>query len=360
MYKGKKNYDINVGIRADGNTDIGLGHIIRTMALANELKKRNCNVYYMIKNDVKALEILKENNFHVIPLEEDLKVDNEIQIVNETIEEYNIDIIICDASHIDQYYINKLNRGHRIVVIVDVLRDMEIDADVLINGGIYATDYQKKVEEYNRLTLLGPQYALLRRQFFLKKERSIKNKVLSVLITMGGSDVFGATSFFIKAISKYDSNLKINVVIGKSCKNTEEIKKITKNLPNITLHYAVDDMAKLMQENDLAISAGGTTLYELAAMGIPALIVTQAENQVLQTRRFSELGVNYYLGDVKELSEYNFLKVFAFITRSPSKRKEMSEKGQLYVDGKGVKRCTNNILNEYNRIVQQRLTKKGQ
>lgn len=346
--------EINIGIRADGNNQIGLGHIIRTMALANELKKRNCKIYYIIKNDINVIEILKENDFNYITLDVDLELKKEIQIVNRIMDKHNIDILIGDASYIEESYLKKLNKDNKVVVIIDVIRNMKLDVDIIINGGIYATQYEKEVEEYDTTILLGTKYTLLREQFSSIGIRNIKKNVSSILITMGGSDVFGSTPFFTRAINDFSSVLDINIIVGKSFKNTCEIEALANRLSNVNLYYDVKNMAELMKNNDLAISAGGTTLYELAAIGTPTLAVTQAENQILQTTRFHEMGIVRYLGDVKEIPQEKFLNVLEDTIIKVDKRKEMSKLGQSYVDGKGTKRCASIILKEYAKKVLNR------
>jgi UDP-2,4-diacetamido-2,4,6-trideoxy-beta-L-altropyranose hydrolase len=347
----KEEYKFNIGIRADGNNELGLGHIIRTMALAKEFQKRHCKVLYWIKKDSNVQQLLKSNNFDVVELDLDLSIEKEIQVLNKSGKENKIDVFIGDAKHINQKYLNKLDRTNKLVVLIDVLRDMKIDADLIINGGIYATEYQKEAQENNRNVLLGAKYNLLREQFNNCKARNIDKKVNNILITMGGSDVLGLTSTFIKYINEFNNKMKIEVVIGNSFVNHIGIKEIANKLPNVYLHYNVKNMAELMYRSDLAISAGGTTLYELSATGTPTLAVIQAENQVLQTNGFQQKGVIVNLGYGKEIERNIFLEEINVLIEDLDKRKTMSELGQIEVDGKGAERCFFRILEEYTRLI---------
>lgn len=341
---------LNIGIRADGNSQIGLGHIIRTMALAREFQKNNHGILYWVKENPVILKLLKQNNFDVLEIDSSLDINKETELINSTFKKNKIDIFIGDAAHIDQVYLDQLNRANKLVVLLDVLKDMKINADLIISGGIHAVDYQREAERFNRNVLLGSRYVLLREQFNNCKPRCINRKVSNVLITMGGADVQNLTPTFIRYISQINNDLMINVVIGNAFKNKVEISEIANKLSNVYLHHNVQNMADLMYENDIAISAGGTTLYELSATGTPTMAVIQAENQILQTTRFQNKGIVINLGYGDKLDKDVFADEFILIN-DWEKRKRMSALGQSEVDGKGVQRCYKSILKAFYKLI---------
>src|SRR5690606_26934651 len=108
---------------------------------------------------------------------------------------------------------------------------------------------------------LGTQYNLLREQFKNCKERIINKNLSNILITMGGSDVLDLTTTFIKYVNEFNERLNINVVVGPAFLDKKAIEKETYKLSNVTIYHSVKNMAKLMYDNDLAISSAGTTLY---------------------------------------------------------------------------------------------------
>jgi len=342
-----ENHKLKILVRADGDNRIGMGHIIRTMALAKEFMLRNCEVIYFVKEYNVVIDLLKENGFNTININCKTSLDKEIEIIEQVIIENKIDIFIGDAKHINQYYLNRVEHKCSYLVLIDVLGDMSIGADIIINGGIYVEQLEIKAKEYNRNTLLGTNYSLLREQFYECRQRHINRKVNNILITMGGADILELTPKILKYICDFNEELSIDVVVGYACCNKHEIEKVAYNKTNINLYYNVTNMAELMYKCDLAISAGGTTLYELAATGTPTIGIIQVENQILQTTKFEEKGLIINLGNGNELTKTKFLYTFKSLSNNYKKRKEMSKLGQMIIDGKGAKRCVDKILYEF-------------
>lgn len=342
---------LHVAIRADGNSKIGLGHIIRTMVLGNELKKNNCKVTYITQEYKETLDILKKNKFEVFNIKTNASAADEIYTINKFMKDNEIDIFIGDSFKIDKNYIAKIKKYDKFVVIIDNLRDMSLNADLIINGGIYAYKLAKDAERYKQKVLLGTKYFLIREQFANINKKFIKKEVKSILITMGGADPMNLTPKIIKMVSSINRNLKINVVVGNAFKNIKEIKDIDKNNSQIYLNYNVENMAELMYESNIAISAGGTTLYELAIVGTPSIVLIQAENQVLQSNIFNDEGIVLNLGYGDKVIELCFKQAFVKLINDYNKRKEMFKSGREILDSKGAKRCVEKILmmhREYN------------
>lgn len=347
--KKMKNLKLNIAIRADGNSRIGLGHIIRTMALGNEFKKNNCNVVYITKDNKDTLDILKKNEFDYFIVESNNSLKEEIDIVNEMMQD--CDIFIGDSFAINKKYIASIKKNKKFIVIIDNLRDMSVKADLIINGGIYAYSLAKNAVKFNQRILLGTEYLLIREQFTNSKKRDINKTVKNILVTMGGSDPLKQTPNIISVLGELEKNLKINVVIGNGFTNIEEIEKISKKNHRIVLHYNVENMANLMFQNDIAITAGGTTLYELAITGTPAIVLIQAENQVLPSTIFHDKGTIINLGYSDKVSELYFKEILIKLINDYDKRKEMSTIGQRILDGRGATRCVEEIFNIYNELI---------
>jgi spore coat polysaccharide biosynthesis predicted glycosyltransferase SpsG len=162
----------------------------------------------------------------------------------------------------------------------------------VINGNAYAGDLDYLSYYGDTEFLLGTDYLLLREEFRNLPEMEVRDKVHNILVTVGGYDMRNLTPKIIKALSELDldeindqyldkKNLHIDVVIGPSFDNIKEIvKAVQKSKLDISLNFNVKKMSKLMIKSDIAISSGGSTLYELAVTKTPALVLLQAENQV--------------------------------------------------------------------------------
>jgi spore coat polysaccharide biosynthesis predicted glycosyltransferase SpsG len=163
---------------------------------------------------------------------------------------------------------------------------------VVINGNVYAEDLDYESYYGDTEFRLGTDYLLLREEFRNLPEIEVRERVQNILVTVGGYDLRNLTLKIIEALDYIDfdeiedqyidkENLHIDVVIGPSFDNVKEIiAEVQKSSLDISLNFNVKKMSKLMLKSDIALSSGGSTLYELAVTKTPALVLLQAENQV--------------------------------------------------------------------------------
>ncbi|SDC92567.1 UDP-2,4-diacetamido-2,4,6-trideoxy-beta-L-altropyranose hydrolase [Halanaerobium congolense] len=281
-------------LRVDGGKDIGMGHIMRSMALANDLKKEKEveRVFYITKNDLSAVNKLKENDFEVITIEKDLSYDDEIKKVKEIIKKEKVNKLITDSYDIDQNYLIEVRKFVDRLITIHDFAPFAFPSDVVINGNVYAEDLDYQSYYGDTEFRLGTDYLLLREEFKNLPEIEVRDKVHNILITVGGYDTRNLTPKIIKALNSIDfdeiddqyidnENLHIDIVIGPSFDNIDQIvTEVEKSSLDISLNFNVKKMSKLMIKSEIAISSGGSTLYELAATKTPALVMLQAENQI--------------------------------------------------------------------------------
>lgn len=286
-----------VALRVDGGKNIGMGHIMRSMALANDLKKDEevDRVFYITKNDPSAVNKLKENEFEVITLDKDLSYGEEIEKVKEIIKKEEVNKLITDSYDIDQNYLIEMRKVVDKLVTIHDYAPFAFPSHVIINGNAYAEDLDYESYYGDTEFLLGTDYLLLREEFRNLPEIKIGDRVQNVLVTVGGYDLRNLTPKIIGALNSIDfdeiedqyidkENLHIDVVIGPSFDNVDQIvAEVEKSSLDISLNFNVKKMSKLMVKSDIAISSGGSTLYELAVTKTPALVLLQAENQVRVT-----------------------------------------------------------------------------
>jgi|Wag4MinimDraft_11_1082651.scaffolds.fasta_scaffold03760_3 UDP-2,4-diacetamido-2,4,6-trideoxy-beta-L-altropyranose hydrolase len=286
-----------VALRVDGGKEIGMGHIMRSMALASDLKKDEEveRVFYIIKNDSSAVNKLKENDFEVVTIEKTLTYEKEIEKVKEIIKKEKVNKLITDSYDIDQNYLIEMRKVVDKLVTIHDYAPFAFPSHVIINGNAYAEDLDYESYYGDTEFLLGTDYLLLREEFRNLPEIKIGDRVQNVLVTVGGYDLRNLTPKIIGALNSIDfdeiedqyidkENLHIDVVIGPSFDNVDQIvAEVEKSSLDISLNFNVKKMSKLMVKSDIAISSGGSTLYELAVTKTPALVLLQAENQVRVT-----------------------------------------------------------------------------
>lgn len=229
---------------------------------------------------------------------------------------------------------------------MDDLNSLEsYPSDIVINGNIYAEDLNYKATYGQTKFLLGTKYALLRKEFRNIPPKEIKDTAENILITMGGSDPSGFTLKILEII-KDRKDLKIDVVIGASFeeKLVNEINELIKRSGNISTYHDVNAeiMKELMIKADIAISAGGSTLYELAAAGVPTLVIIAADNQIRNVEYMSKAECIFNLGF--EVNKDIFRENFNKLLFDSVKRREMSSNGQKILNGEGAKLCANKII----------------
>lgn len=327
---------MRVLIRADGGKNIGMGHIMRTLTLAKELKKY-FNVEYLCRDGSKYSDgvhkvqisgfkanIIKENNL----LEE--------------LEKLKGDILITDSYDVDENYFLKTKEMFNKTIYID---DMGLysfeNLDMVINQNINAEDLNYDLTSKTKF-LLGCKYTILRDEFINLKPKLIKRKIRDIMITCGGSDPFLLTLKMLYYIK--DQQYNFHVAIGPAF-NEDYINKLRnyETYSNIFLYYNAD-MKAVMEKCDVCISAAGTTLYELCAVGIPSLSIIVAENQNKVADKFNLLKIIKSLGLHNDLNKEKILSEISVLNKDYSMRKEISEKSSRLVDGKGTSRIVEKIL----------------
>lgn len=316
---------VKIFIRADGGHGIGLGHAMRMLVLAKELSKNNKIIFvcrssnfqnrlkrikvnefsdYNLENDKYKAGIQKiiENRFEVLIISEKHIIEDILNLQNE----YKADLIITDSYDVDEEYFNKLKYSFRINGYMDDVNKCKMNVDFIINQNINAEDmnYKPNINENTKL-FLGTKYCLLREEFIKDyKKKQVKERAEDVLLTLGGMDNDNNTMKILKEIA--ECNLNIHVAIGSAFDNKlkGEIKELSKKYTNIR-SYENANMSALMKKCDIAISACGSTLYELCAINVPAIGIIIADNQQYAAEKMKKKSLIVETYHVHELEKVN-------------------------------------------------------
>lgn len=336
-------------IRADANSMIGSGHVMRCLSIAHALLSRGVDTTF-ITADRNSEELISRNGFSIICLDSDWNdLEEELQKLEEIILINRIDQMLIDSYYVTERYLEHLGKMIKIVYIDDINKFI-YPVDILINYNIYADRLINKEEyDHNRVKLLlGCEYTPLREEF-RGKRTIIKEKVSNILITTGGADTYNAAGNLLQFLYSTDQYSEINfhVVIGCFHQHKEKLEILAANFHNIILHYQVTEMSKLMVECDIAISAGGSTLYELCACAIPTISFSYADNQLDSVREFHKREIIYYAGDIradKDTCINHIVQRLHQLMTSAALRKNVSVRMSALVDGLGTTRIINEII----------------
>ena len=267
---------LNVYILTEAGKNIGFGHLMRMIAIYQAFEIKNIKPKFIINGDESVEEYLKETEYEIFNW-----IDNQKRLFDMI---KDADIAIIDSYLADLTFYEKISKLVNLPVYYDDNNRIEYPSGVVVNGNIHAKDldYPKR-DDINYL--LGLEYLPLRKEFWEVPEKKIKENVESIMITFGGDDFRNMTPKVLKLLAENYPNIKKNVIIGKGFKNIKEIEKASDE--NTALIYFPDaqKMKEVMLESDIAISAGGQTLYELAKVGVPTIAVIVADNQYLAAKK---------------------------------------------------------------------------
>jgi len=343
----------NVAFRVDGGPDIGMGHVMRCLALADEFSK-DYNIFFITKLEKSVIDKLKTTSYYWVPINVDINYSEEIKSVKKILKENKINIFIGDTYHshishdIDENYLLEIKKIVDKTVLISPKVSLKVLSDFVINGNTFAKELKYDTSNDDTKFLLGPEYALLRKDFQNLPDKDTNEKVKNIIITMGGSDPLNSTPKALKAIDKINNeDIHVDVVIGPAVYDQTNILKVIDRIEvEISLLFNPTNISKLMQKADLAISAGGGTLYELAATGTPAIVLLQAENQIPVAHSMEKEGTITVLGFGNQVEQEKLVESIKELMNDSERRAKMSRRGKKLIDGLGAKRCVDAILNK--------------
>jgi len=313
----------NVAFRVDASVEIGTGHVMRCITLADALKKKDIKSHFIMRKQYGDMANYTKNFGHEVTLlpnkdKSSSSVGNDVlekysswlganwiedaEEVISIVKNYNISWIITDHYGIDERWEKRVKQELDInIMIIDGLANRKHKCDALLDQS-YSEDgvgrWSKLVPSTCKM-FIGPEYAFLRPEFF-EQSSNIKKRggiVKRIFISFGGIDKSNVTQKALEAVINNNYNdIAIDVVVGKEFQYKDELERYRKEFPQVTLHVQPSKIAELMSNADLAIGAGGTMMWERYFLGLPSLVISIADNQVEQTVSANAIGVIYYLG----------------------------------------------------------------
>lgn len=335
--------------RADAGKQIGSGHLMRSLALAQSWQELGGEVIFVTNcESIALIEKLKNAGFKIVKIENSYPHPSDLEITKKILSQHPNSWCIVDGYHFDSDYYDSIRKdGNRVLAVDDTVRLAFYDVDAILNQNINAEELDHKCPP-ETVALLGTKYTMLRQEFLKRQDRQheIAEIAQKILITMGGSDFQNQTLKAIRAIEKLAiKNLQIRAVVGSSNPHLAELEKIIENSSaHIELIRNAENMAELMNWADLAISAAGSTCWELCFMGVPTVLIVTADNQIDLAEGLGETDFAENLGWFEKVSVEDVADTLSQILPDKQRRKKMSKTGQTIVDGKGTKRIIDILI----------------
>jgi UDP-2,4-diacetamido-2,4,6-trideoxy-beta-L-altropyranose hydrolase len=336
-------------IRADAGLQIGTGHVMRCLALAEPWLKAGADVTLVSAQLPAALAKRAEGpGIKLQPLSALPGSEADANNLAQFAVRRKADWLVVDGYHFDADYQSKLKQaGLRFLFFDDFGHAKHYCADFVLNQNLGATENLYNSREPFTQLLLGTHFVQLRTDFLKWRgwQRTIPAQAKKILVTLGGSDPENITLNVIQSLERL-SDFDSMVVIGGSNPHGEALKsRITRHASRIRLIQNADNMPELMAEADLAIAAGGTTAWELAFMGLPVLMMVMADNQRSNAEQLQSTGVAKNLGWHKNLSPEKIAEEIVKFSGDPSARGEMARRGKELIDGLGSDRVMSCLHN---------------
>lgn len=336
-----------IAFRVDANSLIGTGHVMRSLSMAEAIKEKEVSIVF-ITADKTYHTVIRRHGFSVISLDSDWKnLDDEINKLIVVLKENQVEKLIIDTYQITYKYFNEL-KSYSKLYYIDDYGDRHYFVDGVINYNIAAElrDYQMLYSNTNTELIIGTEYAPLRKEFQNIRPIRIKESIENILITTGGADPFEISAQIAKMIieTKEFSHINFHFICGHFYKNDEILAQFAEKYQNIIVHKDVKKMSELMLKADLAISAGGSTLYELCALGIPTICFSFADNQDKAIVSFAKKGCMLNCDYKNETFYEDIKKSIKYLNQNKNKRYELHKNMLKITDGNGVYNLAKKIM----------------
>lgn len=325
---------MKVLIITEGGKRIGFGHITRCFSIYQAFGEKRIIPEFIVNGNLTAEGLPRIKRFQIFNwLKEKEKLFRLIE---------DADVAIIDSYLADLDIYKKISQLVKMPVYIDDNKRLKYPKGVVVNGTVYADElnYPKLKDT---VYLLGTRYIPIRKEFWNVPRKRIKKRVTNVMVTFGGYDYKNATPKILKILSDNYKELTKNAVIGKGFGNIEKIRKNGDKGTKFIYSPDAELMKKTMLDSDIAISAGGQTLYELARIGLPTIGVCMADNQKRSLEGWQEIGFAEYAGWHDDNALFHKLLNAIDKISDYGERIKRSILGRSLVDGKGAERIVERL-----------------
>lgn len=338
-------------IRADGNDHIGAGHLMRCLTIADALNCRDRVCFWCA--DAASAELARRRGYEAVVLGTDyrnmlseLPVLEELQADRDRGERAAQQTLLVDSYYVNAAYLQALGAFGRVLLLEDVPgRSWPVDGVINYNAFAEEEVYQAIYGQCSDVCqYIGASYVPLRPQF-AERQYQVREQVQELLLTTGGGDRENIAGKILEILE--NTTYTIHVVSGPYNPHGAWLARYAQEHPRVVVHRQVTEMAELMLQCDMAVTAGGTTIYELCALGVPFVCFSYAENQeaLVEYAGKHEIGLDagkYHCDSAGTLE--NIGRSVELAARDVMQRRELSRRASKLVDGRGAARLAEALL----------------
>lgn len=331
--------------RADASPEIGVGHVIRCLALAVELERAGWVCAFASRTPtLETVPVLGRSGFGVRLLRGDAEPQEEAQSLHHFWPE-GVELLVADHYQRHARFEAACRPWAKRILAIDDLADRPHDCDVLLDqtAGRTAKAYAGYVPEGCHL-LLGSTFALLRPEFAAQRElalarRASRKSINRILVSFGGGDSQNVTAMALQGIALSGFDMEIDVVVGNIATHLSVVRGQAQSMKQpANIHMDVRDMAYHMAQADLAIGAQGSTAWERCCLGLPALTITMADNQCAIGAALARRGAILDLGSHRDVQAEQIAAALRSLVADPDRLEQMAICAAEVCDGLGAQR----------------------
>ncbi len=335
--------------RCDASSEVGLGHLVRCHALADELARRNFEPWFAARlGDNDGIDGLRDHAHHVIEMSEPLSDEPPaiaaLLAPQDKARRRQFSAVVLDHYDLGSEWLLQARKLAPRLVAVDDLANRVLPCDVVINGspGARSAQYDGLAPRH-ALLLLGSRYCLLQASVTAAHDVALSRahgEIRTVLVTLGGTEQSRALRVILEALQVALPNAAVDLVLGSSDKSAAPLRH-----DGLRIHSALSghEMVRLMMGADLAIGGGGMTALERCSLGLPSIAIRVAPNQDIVVDALAAGGAVVDGGSTASLTARDLVESILALARDEGRRSEVGRRGWELIDGRGTVRVAHHI-----------------
>jgi len=341
---------MEVYIITEGGEKTGFGHLTRCISIYQAFEKKGIAAKLIINGDKTINELIKNKRYKLFNW-----INGKEKLFN--IIKKKADLAVIDSYLAPNELYKKISELVKTAVYIDDNNRMTYPNGIVVNGTTYAKELNFKKRACTTY-FLGKKYALFRKEFWNIPVKKINKRLSTILLLLGGTDPRNLTPEVLEYLNKEHLKLTKNVIINKGFKKLSELKKIKKNSHENTVNLIFNPDARrikqIMLSSDIAITTGGQTLYELARIGVPTIVISAAENQMNSIKSWEKSGLVFYAGNWKNKELMEKINEYVKKLYSYELRYRKSSKLKRIFDGKSTLRLIDELIAHHGRYKNEK------
>ncbi len=335
-------------IRCDGSSEIGLGHVMRCLALADELRSQHdCAVTFAMRRDALGVRLCEERGYRVVRGLTPNLPDQGVWL-RDLCQEIEAEIVVLDVrDELPRAIVQRLRDEGKFIVTIDDPTDRRLEADLAFYPPI------PQLRQLDWLGFTGKQYAgwewvITRPEFSAPITRETSSYRPVILVTMGGSDPVGMTAKVVEGLNDVERDCEMLIVLGPGFNDDQALNvQLERATHPFTVERHVTKMWEIMSHVDFSVASFGGTAYELAVMQVPSVLIGLTQDHVKSASAFVNAGIALCLGQHEQVAPQMITQSTTQLLNDPGRLNQMRMRAKHIMKGGGSQRIADTILEEW-------------